>query len=196
MKNLFIIAMCICLMTLEGCNKASADSQINEKAKAELAERYPDAVNVKWTSKNGYDVAKFNRVATRSANTGYDFSVWFNRSGQWCMTESEISYNELPEAVKTAFQASEYADWKVDDIDKLERNGMETFYVIEVETRSGNIEKEADLYYSEEASPHQDSGGHRFRLRLRGLSPDRHPVRTREIHRTEIPWSSNHRYRI
>ena len=68
------------------------------------------------------------------------------------MTESEISYNELPEAVKTAFQASEYADWKVDDIDKLERNGMETFYVIEVETRSGNIEKEADLYYSEEGA--------------------------------------------
>ena len=117
MKNLFITAMCICLMTLAGCNKASADSQINEKAKAELAERYPDAVNVKWTSKNGYDVAKFNRVATRSANAGYDFSVWFNRSGQWCMTESEISYNELPEAVKTAFQASEYADWKVDDIE-------------------------------------------------------------------------------
>jgi len=139
-------------MTLAGCNKASADSQINEKAKAELAERYPDAVNVKWTSKNGYDVAKFNRAATRSANAEYDFSVWFNRSGQWCMTESEISYNELPEAVKTAFQASEYADWKVDDIDKLERNGMETFYVIEVETRSGNIEKEADLYYSAEGA--------------------------------------------
>lgn len=152
MKNLFITAMCFCLMTLAGCNKASADSQINEKAKAELAERYPDAVNVKWTSKNGYDVAKFNRVTTRSANAEYDFSVWFNRSGQWCMTESEISYNELPEAVKAAFQASEYADWKVDDIDKLERNGMETFYVIEVETRSGNIEKEADLYYSEEGA--------------------------------------------
>ena len=46
MKNLFITAMCICLMTLAGCNKASTDSQINEKAKAELAERYPDAVNV------------------------------------------------------------------------------------------------------------------------------------------------------
>ena len=43
MKNLFITAMCICLMTLAGCNKASTDSQINEKAKAELAERMRNA---------------------------------------------------------------------------------------------------------------------------------------------------------
>lgn len=149
MKNFFITAMCICLMTLAGCNKASADSQINEKAKVELSQRYPDAVNVKWTTKNGYYVAKFNKVATRSRGSEFDFSVWFNRAGQWCMTESEISYDALPEVVKAAFQASEYATWKVEDIDKLERSGMETFYVIEAETRSGNIEKEVDLYYSE-----------------------------------------------
>ena len=149
MKNLFITAMCICLMTLAGCNKATADSQINEKARVELSQRYPDAVNVKWTTKNGYYVAKFNKVATRSIGSEFDFSVWFNRAGQWCMTESEILYDALPEAVKVAFQSSEYATWKVDDIDKLERQGMETFYVIEAETRSGNIEKEVDLYYSE-----------------------------------------------
>ena len=29
MKKFFITAMCISLMTLAGCNKASADSQIN-----------------------------------------------------------------------------------------------------------------------------------------------------------------------
>ena len=149
MKKFFITAMCISLMTLAGCNKASADSQINEKAKVELSQRYPDAVNVKWTTKNGYYVAKFNKVATRSIGSEFDFSVWFNRAGQWCMTESEISYDALPEVVKAAFQASEYATWKVEDIDKLERSGMETFYVIEAETRSGNIEKEVDLYYSE-----------------------------------------------
>ena len=57
------------------------------------------------------------------------------------MTESEITYEMLPEAVKKAFSSSEYANWKIDDIDKLERAGMEIIYVIEVETRSGNVEK-------------------------------------------------------
>ena len=100
-------------------------------------------------SKNGYTVAKFNRLATRSASLEYDYSVWFNGIGTWCMTESEVTYEALPEAVKTAFEASEYAAWKIDDIDKLERAGMATFYVIEAETKSGNIEKEADIYFSE-----------------------------------------------
>ena len=148
MKNLFIMTLCVSVMALSGCNKATADNDIS-KAKAELAARYPDATNVKWVSKNGYTVAKFNRLATRSANLEYDYSVWFNGIGTWCMTESEVTYEALPEAVKTAFEASEYATWKIDDIDKLERAGMATFYVIEAETKSGNIEKEADIYFSE-----------------------------------------------
>ena len=41
----------------------------------------------------------------------------------------------LPEAVRTAFAATEYAaaPWSVDDVDMLEREGVETVYVIEVE---------------------------------------------------------------
>ena len=151
MKNLFITAMCICLMTLAGCNKATADNDgVNAKAKAELSERYPEATGVTWTSKNGYLIAKFNMPGTRSAASGHDFSAWFNGTGRWCMTESEIRYDELPEPVKAAYMSSEYAGWRIDDIDKLERAGMETFYVIEVETRTGNIEREADIYFAED----------------------------------------------
>lgn len=74
MKHLFITAMCICLIALAGCNKASADNYTeNAKAKAELAARYPDAVNVNWVSKNGYSIAKFNRLATRANKSEYDF---------------------------------------------------------------------------------------------------------------------------
>ena len=142
--------MCICLMTLAGCNKATADTDaVNPMAKAALIQKYPDATNVKWLTKNGYIIAKFNNPATRSFDSDYDFSVWFSGAGQWCMTESEITYDALPEAVKAAFKASDYSEWRIEDIDRIERAGMETFYVIEVETRSGNIEKEADLYYSE-----------------------------------------------
>ena len=149
MKHLFITAMCICLMTLAGCNKATADNDvINAAAKAELSELYPAATDVEWTSKNGYFVARFNMPATRSAVSGHDFAAWFSGTGKWCMTESEITYEMLPEAVKTAFSSCEYAGWRIDDIDKLERAGMEIIYVIEVETRSGKTEKEADIYFS------------------------------------------------
>ncbi len=42
------------------------------------------------------------------------------------------------------FENSEYASWKRDDIDKLERTGVETVFVIEVEKQN----QEVDLYYS------------------------------------------------
>ena len=55
-----------------------------------------------------------------------------------------IPYQSLPEAVRTSFEASQYANWKIEDVDKVERLNTETVYVIEVE--SG--ETEYDLYYS------------------------------------------------
>ena len=66
------------------------------------------------------------------------------------MTETDIPYAALPETVKSAFEQGEYSGWRVDDIDKLEREGMETVYVIEVEMKSQGEEKEMDLHYSAE----------------------------------------------
>ena len=64
------------------------------------------------------------------------------------MTESDIPFESLPEAVKTSFNASEYARWRKEDVDKVERADMETIYVIEVE--QGN--QEMDLYYTEDGN--------------------------------------------
>ncbi len=66
------------------------------------------------------------------------------------MTETDILFTMLPEAVRTAFGATEYASapWTVDDVDKLEREGVETVYVIEAEKHENGLETEVDLYYS------------------------------------------------
>ena len=70
--------------------------------------------------------------------------AWFDNSGTWYMTETDIPFAQLPDAVKTAFQQGEYSTWKVDDVDMIERRDVETVYVIE--TEQGN--SEVDLYYS------------------------------------------------
>ena len=56
--------------------------------------------------------------------------------------------NELPGLVQNAFQTSEYADWRVDDIDKFERPAG-VFYLIEVE-KSG--QQDRDLFYDEDGT--------------------------------------------
>lgn len=49
-----------------------------------------------------------------------------------------------------AFMASEYATWRIDDIDYILRNGVETIYVIEVEGEKDGVRMDVDLYYTED----------------------------------------------
>ena len=111
-------------------------------------EQYPDADNVQWTKKDNYAVATF----TKSGDTSGQQSAWFAwDNGTWGMTEYEIPYSLLPDDVRTAFEASEYAasPWRYDrEIDVLQRNETETLYVIEVEKNEAGTETEVDLYYT------------------------------------------------
>lgn len=108
-----------------------------------FSEKYPNVANVKWETKAGYYVADFHN--------GYEASAWFTPNGEWQLTETDIPYSALPQAVKTEFGKSEYKNgsgWLIDDVDKLERKNLETVYVIEVEKQN----EERDLYYSEEGA--------------------------------------------
>ena len=62
------------------------------------------------------------------------------------MTETDLLYDQLPEAVRKAFSAGEYADWRVEDAERLARAGFEPIYVLEVE--KGQTEYE--LFYAED----------------------------------------------
>ena len=101
---------------------------------------YPSAKSISWEIKNGYIVADFNAP---SSGREVEHSAWFDRSGRWYMTETDIPFSSLPEAVKTAYRQSAYAEWVVDDVDMIERENYETLYVIEVERG----DQEMDLHY-------------------------------------------------
>lgn len=128
--------------SLQSCDNDD-DGSINVPTELQNAfsEKYPNVANVRWESKAGYYVADFHN--------GYEASAWFAQNGEWQMTETDVPFDALPQAVITEFGKSEYKNgsgWLVDDVDKLERKGLETVYVIEVERQN----EERDLYYSEE----------------------------------------------
>ncbi len=63
--------------------------------------------------------------------------VIFNDKNEWLYTEWEIRTSDVPEVVMTALKTTEYANYKIDDIDVFEKpDGL--FYVFELE--SGNKE--------------------------------------------------------
>ena len=103
-----------------------------------LYEKYPNAQRVDWELQRNHYVADFR-------DNNIEKEAWFNTKGEWVMTESDIPFEDLPQAIQTAFGESEYKDWRVDDVDMLERVEMETMYVIEVEKGK----QEFDLFYAE-----------------------------------------------
>lgn len=126
-----------------GCNDDDDDNYTpDEKIVNALHQKYPNAQRVEWEMKNNYYVADLR-------DNNVEKEAWITSTGEWVMTESDIlSINDLPEAVKNAFNQTEYKDWKVEDIDMLERFEMETMYVIEVEKGK----QEFDLSYAEDGT--------------------------------------------
>lgn len=118
--------------------------------------KYPDARQVSWENEAGYAKAEFHTGS-------YEAEAWFDPQGNWMLTETDLPYEALPQALKSSFEASQYAQWKVDDADMLERPDAGTIYVLDVE----NGEQEVDLHYTEEgilireAADSGDNNGHR-----------------------------------
>ena len=64
------------------------------------------------------------------------------------MTETEMPYSAIPQAVRTSFESSEYAIWQKDnEVERIERAGTEkeVIYIIEVESAQ---DIDMDLHYS------------------------------------------------
>ena len=143
MDVIFIFAA-ISVFTFSACSDDDNDtldvSAVSNLVREAFNSKYPQAQSVEWEVKGNYAVASFH-------SEGTSHEAWYNpSSAEWYMTESDIPYEALPQPVKETFKQSEYAGWKIDDVDMLARAGMETIYVIEVEQGK----QEVDLYYSPE----------------------------------------------
>ncbi|MDD3491275.1 MAG: PepSY-like domain-containing protein, partial [Paludibacter sp.] len=70
--------------------------------------------------------------------------AWFETNGTWLMTETDIRRSKIPAAVKSTLDKSEYAGWRIDDVDCLEYANADPVYVLDMEKG----ESEVDLYYA------------------------------------------------
>lgn len=143
-RILLLFALAAGLFAFSGCSEEDDNGApegahlVSKEVQNAFNAKYPQARDVEWELKGNYAVVDFDW-------NGVEHSAWFDpSSASWYMTETDIRYADVPQAVRTAHEAGEYAGWRVDDVDMLTREGMETLYVIEVEKG----ETEVDLFYS------------------------------------------------
>lgn len=134
MKKFAVLMLALAsLGAMTGCDDDDDSVKVPAAVQDTFGRMFPGAGHVEWAGKQGYLVAEFREGGT-------DMQAWFDAAGKWYMTEEDVPYALLPQAVRTAFESGEYAAWHVDDADKLTREGLETVYVLEVEQRDAEYE--------------------------------------------------------
>lgn len=140
-KALFGSLMLMGAVVLQSCGDDN-DSDIKfdkvpSSVQSAFDKKYPSFKPTEWEQRQNFYVADFKEST-------HDAEAWFDAQGVWQLTETDVPFNQLPKEVLTAFQASKYAKWKVEDVDKIEKVNVEVFYIIEVEQANVDV----DLYYS------------------------------------------------
>lgn len=129
MKKLQLILPLLLMAAAVGCSDNDNDRPVvaDKVFDTALNAKYPGASNVKWEREGSYMVADFYYQS-------FDMEAWFAGDGDWRQSETDYGPNiqVLPTEVQTAFAASEYASWSVDDAYRYDRPDM-TFYVIDIE---------------------------------------------------------------
>ena len=138
MKISLVTALIMFTTTVAFCSCKNSSYTPPQNVVNAFKTKYPSANRVEWEVKNTYQVAEFHINFIEA-------EAWFNNDGQWVMTESNVRYSSLPVVIRNSFESGEYGKWEVEDVDKLERTGMETIYIIEVELG----EQEDALHYLE-----------------------------------------------
>lgn len=93
---------------------------------------YPNARDVEWEKKGDLYEVEFETGIDK------DHEIYYNKSGEIVRHKEELMPAELPDAVKNTI-AKSFADYHMDDIDKISADGK-VVYVVELKSTSNKWE--------------------------------------------------------
>lgn len=115
MKRIFAVfaVLTAVAMTSLSCEKYE-DGKPSKSVRTEFDDMYPDARDVEWEAEVGYWKVSFE---TGKAPDVKEREAWYDAQGNWIRTETDMVASALPQSVKDALAASEYAGALLSDTD-------------------------------------------------------------------------------
>lgn len=141
-RLLFLFTLLTTLGICASCEKYDAPSSVRHT----FNNQYPSAVDVEWERKHGYVVVDFYLPGTGECE------AWYKKSGTWVMTSYDMLYNDLPQAVRTAFESAYGTQTPVDDVERVERSKGDTIYIIETTAVVNGYLTDIFLDYTEDGT--------------------------------------------
>lgn len=130
MKRIILtVILAISAMTMFSCEKYEDGKPVKSVREA-FEEMYPDARDVEWDMElTGWKVS----FETGTPPDIKESEAWYDMNGNWLRTETDLLASALPQVVKDALAASEYASAVLDagDVEFVETPDG-NFYQLEV----------------------------------------------------------------
>lgn len=150
MKKLFAIISLSFAVALCACDDDNNPTwPVPQPAVETLYEMYPTAQHISWYRSGIYSVARF--ITSQNGAAQYRWA-WFDGTGTWYMTETDVALAQMPQSVQSAFTGGEYSQWQFEDGDWIERTGMTDIYVVEAEGTGNNDNTIVALYFTPDGS--------------------------------------------
>ena len=111
-------------ITLSACSQDISASKVPSVVTNALQSKFSTATNVDWEKKKNFYEAEFKQDSL-------EYTVEIDASGKIIRSKAELTQQQLPAPVSSAI-TSQYKDYKIDDVEKLEMNG-DTFYQVELD---------------------------------------------------------------
>lgn len=120
MKNVKIIALAL-FATAAVSAQDLATNQIPANLNATFQKGYLNATDVEWEMDGANYKVEFEL-------NNMENEIWYSKDGSILKQEKELHKTELPSAVSMTIQ-SKYSNYKIDEIEMTEENGVKTYEV-------------------------------------------------------------------
>jgi hypothetical protein len=126
MKQIVLI-ITIASFWLSSCSQDIPAAKVPSVVQNTLQAKFSNAGKIEWEKKNNEYEAEFHLDSI-------EYTVLIDGSGKIVMYKQDIKENELPAVVAGAISQA-YAGYKIDDAEKLEKDGV-VYYQVELEAKS------------------------------------------------------------
>lgn len=143
MKSITTVALLIVFLMGFACQdksetKKQKKDDVPEAVRNNFKSKYPGENDPDWKKdSNGNFESNFKM-------DGVSYRADFKPDGNWIETETSIDKNELPDVIQSKI-ASDYSDYSITEIEKVEHHSKGTFYDVEFKQKGKNKDVEFDI---------------------------------------------------
>jgi len=137
----FTLIVSVSLFSLWSCSQDIPADKVPSVVLNTVQAKFGNAAKIEWEKKNNLYEAEFKMDSI-------DYSVYIDPAGKLVMQKQDVKKNELPAALSTVIR-TEYNDYKIDDVEKVVKDGV-IYYQVELE---GKGKKDLELVFTADGKP-------------------------------------------